>query len=100
MFMGTRQLQKSKSNRHKIRYYDDLRYYINICKNKIGLVNKAKINDKSDRDDPDTNNKEISDNNLNYHLFNYINIIIMKKKITVNHILEQYLQTSMIKIII
>ena len=22
MFMGTRQLQKSKSNRHKIRYYD------------------------------------------------------------------------------
>jgi hypothetical protein len=60
----------------------------------------TEINDKSDRDDPDTNNKEISDNNLNYHLFNYINIIIMKKKITVNHILEQYLQTSMIKIII
>ena len=66
----------------------------------IFMTIDTEINDKSDRDDPDTNNKEISDNNLNYHLFNYINIIIMKKKITVNHILEQYLQTSMIKIII
>ncbi|KAG4100088.1 hypothetical protein H8356DRAFT_1388939 [Neocallimastix lanati (nom. inval.)] len=83
--MGTCPFTKiPDNNRHEIRYL--VQDYINICKDKIGLANKTsisnnsdpneddtciydpidtEINDKPERDDPDTDNKEISDNNLN-----------------------------------
>ncbi|KAG4102845.1 hypothetical protein H8356DRAFT_1647861 [Neocallimastix lanati (nom. inval.)] len=70
-----------------------MRFKISLTYINIGLANKAcisnnsahnkddtciydpidtKINDKSDLDDPDTDNKEISDNNLNSSYFNKI----------------------------